>query len=58
MDVIGLDYTVLPVAFAMHRVPEDEWPIWFDKMMVINHAQQEHRARKREAEDMKRKATQ
>ena len=44
MDVVGLDYGVLPVVFGFHRVPEDEQLLLYQKIAILSRAREEHRA--------------
>jgi hypothetical protein len=49
-DVLGLDYTVLPVAFACYAIPRAEWRLLFEKLMTINREVAAHRARRQAAQ--------
>lgn len=44
MDIVGLDFKVLPTAFDLYRVPEAERLALFRKVAVIDEAHREHRA--------------
>lgn len=48
MDVIGLDYNVLPGVFAMEGVPRWRWRTLFAELVTINHAHLAQRAHERE----------
>ena len=54
MDVVGLDYTVLPVAFDLYQILDAERVEVFEKLMVIDHEAMEERARQRERDKRKR----
>lgn len=59
MDLIGLDYTVLPFAFELWEVPQDQRRLLFEKIALIDHQVTTRRAEKREQErkrkDMERR---
>ena len=48
MDVIGLDYSVLPPIFDLYGVAAADRPLLFEKIGLVNNACQEHRQRRRE----------
>jgi len=54
MDVVGLDYTVLPAVFAIYQIPPSEQPLLFEKLVVLNRLQQEQRARERAMESSRK----
>lgn len=57
LDVIGLDYGVLPVVFDVYEVPRG--PVrrrLFERIVWINHAVGAHRAAQRELEAQRAKA--
>lgn len=56
MDVIGLDYTVLPVVFDVYEVPRWRRRVLFEQLVTLNHAFTGHRARQREREAEEQRA--
>ncbi len=56
MDIVGLDYTVLPTVFELYGIPREEWRLTFEKVVEINRAQQQERAIQRVTEQSKRAA--
>lgn len=50
LDVIGLDYAVLPWIFALYAVPAAEQRLLFEKIAVMNRTVMADRATKREHE--------
>lgn len=59
MDVIGLDYTVLPVAFDVYEIPAPRRRRVFEQLVTLNHEFTRHRVKQSElkaqqAEAMKR----
>lgn len=50
MDVVGLDYTAIPMVFDLYAVPLEERRMLFEQVVILNHAQQEHRALERARE--------
>jgi hypothetical protein len=58
MDVIGLDYTVLPFVFDLYDVPAGKpRRRLFERIVWINHAVAAHRAEQRDLEAQRAKAT-
>lgn len=56
MDLLGLDYGVLPAVFELLEVPRAERRLLFEKLAIVNHAEQAHRAEKRRQQDATRDA--
>ena len=54
MDLLGLDYTVLPIVFDLEGVPHAARPLLFEKLAVVNHAEQAQRAEKRRQDEQRR----
>jgi len=54
MDLIGLDYTVLPFAFDLWEVPKDQRRLLFEKLQIANHEVTARRAEKRKEEQKRR----
>jgi hypothetical protein len=50
MDVVGLDYAVLPPVFDLYGIPQAERRLLFEYIAILNGAQQKHRALQRERE--------
>lgn len=56
MDVVGLDYTILPTVFQLYDVPREDWRLTFEKIVEVNRAQQAERAIQRATEQSKQAA--
>ena len=54
MDLIGLDYSVLPFAFDLWEVPKGDRRLLFEKISIINTCVGARRAEKREQERRRR----
>lgn len=56
MDVIGLDYTVVPIVFSIYEVPPGRAQrMLFERLILINRAVSEHRSQQRELEAQRTK---
>lgn len=58
MDVVGLDYAVLPAVFDLYSIPQEDRRDLFEKIVILNRANQEHRSRQRALEQSKKAAEQ
>ncbi len=58
MDVVGLDYGVLPAVFDLYDVPRSERRVLFEQIAILNGAQQKHRSLQRQREQAQRNADQ
>jgi hypothetical protein len=54
MDVVGLDYAVLPAVFDLYAIPTGERRFLFERIAILNRAQQEHRALERQREQSRK----
>lgn len=58
MEVVGLDYGVLPAVFDLYGVPQAERRLLFEKVVVLNRARQHDRARTKQREHSAKMAAQ
>ena len=52
MDIIGLDYSVLPVVWDIMGVPHMKRRFLFEQLVVLNHAFKAHRAAEHETKKL------
>lgn len=50
MEIVGLDYGVLPMLFDLYGVPVTERRFRFEQIAILDHAQSEHRQIERQRE--------